>query len=436
MQNKKIFFTAAALLVFLLAPVHIFSIEWDAGGTFFNSTGFVSDETTSDTELEQLNTLSLRFEAYNESESGTNGLFTAQGRYEYTDERAYLFDVDILKLSGTFPGAAGNNSVLEASGGRMFFSDPTGMVLSHNADGASFKLLYPGIRLLFAGGYTGLLLNPSSDIRMTSIDLSEEDIEMEDNFFGPKKMFMQSTVTFPEIWWLNSMSLFGMAVFDLRDESEGAVMNTQYLGVQTERSYGKNLYQDLFLILQSAKLTVPDIEDRNALGLLFGLRLRYLKEDFYASRFQFRLIGAPPDVSIDDFVDVPFGVLGFVPLNQPVLGESVSPSLTGLGLAELTYSFRPFYGNDSETAAALQPFVGLRGYFRTYSVSVDWIDTDPDSDSYFIGTELEAGTLWRIFSDLGMEFKGAYFLPSTGIGAASSDMESIFAFHVNLSISF
>ena len=72
-----------------------------------------------------------RFEAYNESESGTNGLFTAQGRYEYTDERAYLFDVDILKLSGTFPGAAGNNSVLEASGGRMFFSDPTGMVICH-----------------------------------------------------------------------------------------------------------------------------------------------------------------------------------------------------------------------------------------------------------------------------------------------------------------
>ena len=435
MKNKILFL--AALAVFLFAPAVIFSIEFDAGGTFFNSTGFVSDETTSDTELEQLNTLTLRFEAYTESESGSSGSFTAQGKYEYTNDRAYLFDVDVLQLRGTFPGALGSSSVADISAGRIFFSDPTGMIISHTADGASVKLLFPGIRILIAGGYTGLLLNPSSDIRMTTIDQSEEDIEIEDNFFGPKKLFAQSTVTFPELWWLNSLSLLGLAVFDLRDESEGAVMNTQYLGVHTERSYGENLYQDLFLIAQAATLKVPDIDDRNALGFLLGLRLRYLKENFFGSRFQFRVLGAPPDVSIDDFVDVPFGVLGFVPVNQPSLGKSVSPSLTGLGLLELTYSFRPFYSSSSETAAAIQPSVGARGYFRTYSVSVDWIDTDPESDAYFIGTELEAGLAWRIFSDLGIEFSGAYFLPSTGsIGAASPDMESIFAFRANLSISF
>lgn len=436
MRNKQLLLTAIVLLVFLFAPMQIFSIDWDAGGTFFNGTDFVSDETKSDTELDQLNTLSLFFEAYSESDTGTTGTFTAQGRYEYTDERAYLFDIDTLKYTGVFPGALGADSVLDVAAGRTVFSDPTGMVLSHPADGVSVNLLYPKIRFHIAGAYTGLLLNPSSDIRMTSIDLSEEDIEISDNFFGPKKMFLQSTLTFPELWWLNSMSIFGMAVFDLREKSEGAVMNSQYLGVKTERDYGKNLYQDLFLILQYASLKVPDIDDREALGILFGLRLRYLKEDFYGSRFQFRLLGAPPDVSIDDLVDVPFGVLGFVPMNQPTLGKSVSPSLSGLGLVELNYSFRPFYSSDSETAAAIQPTVGARGYFRTYSVSVDWIDTDPESDAYFIGTELEAGLVWRIFSDLGVEFDYAYFLPSTGIGAASNDMESIFAISANLSISF
>jgi len=106
-------------------------------------------------------------------------------------------------------------------------------------------------------------------------------------------------------------------------------------------------------------------------------------------------------------------------------------------MVELGYSFRPFLNSESEIASRIQPNVGARGYFRTYSISVDWIDTDPDSDAYFIGTELEAGLAWRILSDMGIEINSAYFLPSTGsIGAASPDMESIFAVRFNLSVSF
>ena len=434
MRNNKRGITAAVLfLILIFLPADIFSMEYDYGGTFLNSTDFVSDETTSDTELEQLNRLTLLFEAYAGTETGVNSTFTVQGRYEYTDERAYLFDVDILRYRGVFPGAVGNDSVFQAEGGRIYFSDPTGMVLSHPADGISLKFLYPGLRILAAGGYTGLLLNPSSDIRMTSIDMSEEDLDDSDHFFGPEKMFLQSTLTIPELWWLDSMSFFGLAVFDLRDESEGAVMNSQYLGFHSKRGYGRNVYQDLFFILQYASLKLPDVEDRNALGILFGLRLNYFRESFYGSNLKFGLTAAPPDVSIDDFVDVPFGVLGFVPMNNPDLGNSVSPTLSGLGLIEAEYSFRPFYKNSSETASAIQPFAGIRGFFRTYSVSVDWIDTDTDSDSLYIGTELEAGLIWRIFSDLGLELNGAYFLPA---GAASDDMESIFAFRTNLSFSF
>ena len=437
MMHRKLFIISAVFICLLLLPAAVFSLEYDYGGTFYNGTDFVSDETTEDTELEQLNILSLMFEAYNESESGVSGIFTAQGRYEYTDERAYLFDIDVLRAKGKFPGALGENSVLEAEAGRTYFSDPTGIVLSHPADGIFCSLIYPGVRFQAGLGYTGLLLNPSSDIRMTTIDMSEEDVDDSDHIFGPKKIFLQSNVIIPELWWLNSMTIFGLAVFDLRDESEGAVMNSQYLGFNSQRSYGKNMYQDLFFIMQAASLKVPDIEDRNALGFIFGLQLEYLKESFIGSRFKFRLLGAPPDVSIDDLIDVPFGVIGFVPMSSPSIGNAVSPTLSGLGMVELNYSFRPFYSSESETAAALQPFVGARGYFRTYSVSVDWIDTDTESDAYFIGTEIEGGFVWRIFSDLGLEMNGAYFLPSTGsIGAASDDMESIFAFRTSLSISF
>ena len=436
-MNSKMIIISAVLLIFIFSPVNVFSMDYEYGGTFYNGTDFVSDETTTDTDLEQLNVLSLMFEAYTEADSGTNYAFNAQGRYEYTDERAYLFDIDTLKIKGQFPGAAGETSVLEAEAGRTYFSDPTGKVLSHSADGLILRLNYPGVRLLGSFGYTGLLLNPSSDIRMTTIDMSEEDLDDSDHFFGPGKIFLQTTATIPELWWLDSMDFFGLAVFDLRDESEGAVMNSQYLGMHSMRSYGKNLYQELFFILQSASIKIPDLDDRTTLGFLFGLQLQYLKENFYGSSFQFSLLGAPPDVSVDDLADVPFGIVGFVPISQPTLGNSVSPTMSGLGMIELNYSFRPFYNSSSDTASAFQPFIGTRGYFRTYSVSVDWIDTDTESDAYFIGTELEAGFVWRIFSDLGLEMNGAYFLPATGsAGAASDDMESIFAFRTSLSVSF
>ncbi|MDX9802342.1 MAG: hypothetical protein RBT69_13510, partial [Spirochaetia bacterium] len=386
-----------------------------------------------DAGLEQLNTLTLRFDAYTEAETGANGTFTAQGRYEYTDERSFLIDAEILRLKGTFPGAMGETSIFEGSAGRFFFSDPSGMILAHTADGASLRLMYPKVRLHASGGYTGLLINPSSDIRMTGMDLSEKDLEIDDNFYGPKRAFGQFSLTFPELWWLNSLSLFTLAQFDLRDEDEGAVMNTQYLGVQTQRSYGKNLYQDLFLILQSGQIKDPDTEDRVGYGVLLGLRLRYLKEDFYGSRFEFRALGAPPNIATDDLSDNLPGILGFVPMNQPDLGESVSPDLSGLGLLDLNYSFRPFYKNSSETAAGIQPEIGAKGYLRTYAVTVDWIDTDPDSDSLYLGTEINAALVWRIFSDLGIDIKGAYFIPSNTI---SDEMDAIWSLKFNLSVSF
>ena len=435
MKHKKILVTA--LLAVFLFPLSVFPVDWDFGGAFTNSTGLVSDAFDSSSELEQINTLTLRFEVSGEAETGVTGNFVAQGRYEYTDDRAFLIDADVLRFQGVFPGILGDKSVTEINAGRFYFSDPSGMVLAHTADGASFRFLYPNVRISLAGGYTGLLVNPSSDIRMTNLDKSEEDMDLEDTYWGPKRVFAQAAFTFPGLWWLDSLSLFTLAQFDLRDDSEGTVVDSQYLGLFTQRRYGQNLYQDLFLIAQAAQYSTPDQEDRYALGLLFGLNFRYLKESWSGSRFNLRMLATPPDIAADDLLDsIPFGVLGFVPMNEPFLGTSVSPELKALGLVELGYSFRPFMKSSSEIASRIQPSVAARGYFRTYSVDVNWIETN-DSDSVFIGTELEAGLAWRIFSDLGLTLTGAWFLPATGsAGAASDDMENIWLFRTGLSLSF
>ena len=408
------------------------AFNWDAGGTFYNSTGLVSDEFSDDAELEQLNVLTLRAEAFLRAETGTSVTLSAQGRYEYTNERAYLFDLDQLRIRGTFPELFGGNSVAEASAGRFFFSDPSGMILSHTADGGAFRAIFPGVRILAAGGYTGLIINPSSEIAMTNIDLTEKGLEIEDNFFGSKRAFFQANFMFPEFLWLDAFTFFTLFQFDMRDKSEGTVMNSQYAGFLSERSYGRNLYQDLFIIAQYAQYEEL-LDDYSSAGLLFGIRFRYLNEDLLGSRFMLRALAAPPKFKLDDVIDVPFGSLGFVPMNQPSLGKAVSPQLAGLGMIEAGYSFRPFIKSGSEIASRIQPSIGARGYLRTFWDPVDWIGTDPDSDSLFLGTEVDAGLAWRILSDLGLDINGAYFIPGP---AANPDMETVFAVRCNLSISF
>ena len=169
------------------------------------------------------------------------------------------------------------------------------------------------------------------------------------------------------------------------------------------------------------------------MGALLDISLKYLREDWLNSRFFFRLLAAPPDFSLGILSDnIDFDLCGYIPVSQPDLGETVTPQLPGLGMIELGYSLRPFTKSRSEAMSRFQIGVAERLYFRTYVTRVNWIETDPNSDSIFMGAETEFKAAWRIFSDLGVGFTGAFFIPG---GAVLSD-DILWSVGLELSISF
>jgi hypothetical protein len=61
----------------------------------------------------------------------------------------------------------------------------------------------------------------------------------------------------------------------------------------------------------------------------------------------------------------------------------------------------------------LRPSVGGRAYFRIYEWNADWMDLNGASDSWFVGTEYDAGFTWEIVSDLSAGLTGALFVPGS-----------------------
>jgi hypothetical protein len=435
--NRRVLFAVIMLTLLLSLSVPAAALDFDWGGAVSNTTGFDSAD---DGDVVQENRVSLWASGRKEFDLASLSL-SGQGSYLFTDERAFLLDLDLLRFNGQFPGLLGASSVVETSLGRFPFSDPTGYILSHTADGASLRFLFPRVRLQFDGAYTGLLLNPSSDIRISGIDFSEE-FDEEDNFFGPKRVFTQGQIVFTDLGRLQELVFYGLAQFDLReDDGASELVDSQYWGTLLSYRFGRNLYHDSFLTIGTSQLS--GTEDSEALSLLTGFSSRYLREDWLDSRFALRGIVATPNIPIEDLdaINVSFNIAQPRPLNSPALGKVVDPNLDALIFAGMDYSLRPFLNGSSELMSRFQPSVGARFYFRpvldidsqTFKWTGAWAQTNPDSDSWFLGAEYDAGFVWRIFSDLSAGMSGAVFMPGD---AWTSEADSEFTLRMELSASF
>ncbi|MDZ7793085.1 MAG: hypothetical protein U5P10_05155 [Spirochaetia bacterium] len=414
------FISITAVCLLLGAAVSVTAFDWDWGGELANTTGYLfADEG----EVTQEDRLSLWLDG--EMKRGVSTLgFRGQASYLFTEDRAYLLDIDELRFRGSFPAALGSSSMLQASLGRFGFSDPTGYILMHTADGAGLNLLFPRVHFKIDAAYTGLLLNPTSDIRLSAIDLSEQSDE-ENNTFGPKRFFTQGQVSFIDVGKrLQNWVLFGLAQFDLRDPESGEeTIDSQYWGTLLSYKLGRYLYHDGFLVVGTSQIS--SVEDTKKLSLLTGFTSRYLRKDWLDSKIAFYGLVATPDAPVEDIdigFDMPFGLSKFRPVNKPTLGLVVDPTLDSLMYTGLSYSLRPFLDGTSPVMRRLRPSVGGRAYFRIYEWNADWMDLAGETDSWFVGTEYDAGFTWDILSDLSAGLTGAVFVPgSAWVKDAGSD---------------
>jgi len=343
----------------------------------------------------------------------------AQASYRYTAERPYIFDLDLLRFKGLFSAAFGEGTAVELTAGRFEFNDTTRLILDQTLDGVQVSFQFTNFQVRLAGAYSGLILNPSSNVRISADDISETN----DNavFFGPKRIITQVFLG------SDGLGLEGLAQFDLRGAGATELINTQYLGIVGVPLLFPGLYLDYNLTASYGQSTISS-KTTDILSALAGFGFRVYAEQLASSRAHLKVMyatGFTPLVLLLNNLSLD----NFRPITQPTLGLAFSPPLANLLYADFGYSFRPFAGNPSTTLANIEPLVEALVFFRdplplllggtaASFPNVVLTDMNPGSNALYLGTEIDAGVAARLLSDFGATVTGGVFVPSTGPSAA------------------
>ncbi|TVR75623.1 MAG: hypothetical protein EA427_00085 [Spirochaetaceae bacterium] len=343
----------------------------------------------------------------------------AQGSYTWTDDRPYLFDVDLLRAAGRYPGLLGPTSVVRATAGRFQFRDTTGIVLNHVADGMQARVNYPGLRTRAAIGYTGLLLNPVSDIRMTMADLADGGDD--DELFGPRRIVALGEVSFPEVYLRQTVTVGLTSQFDLRDaDDDEATLNTGYLSLALAGPLVANVYHSLSGTVMFGKGELGD-DSENLTGLMADARIRYYREDLLSSRIGLGLTWAS---GAGDDLD------RFVPISRSTAGTILNLPVENLLRGEVSYSIQPVPRVQTEYTV---------GWFFTADKDdrPETIGVQPQPDGRWLGTEVTTRVSARITSDLGLSVTGGVFAPSSGDnGVFTNTREAEYLLRIDVSTGF
>jgi hypothetical protein len=163
-------------------------------------------------------------------------------------------------------------------------------------------------------------------------------------------------------------------------------------------------------------------------GLLGG-GLRYFREQWLSSSAELRLLLATGDEDFaTSFIEGNRDGLAtaFSTISQPELGLLFSPRLGNLILAEASYSLKP--------AAVLQTLLKATLFLRPVLGAVSDARVDSASSSRYLGTEIDLVARLRLFSDLGLAFTAAAFLPGSAFQAVYREPD--FGGRIELSFSF
>jgi len=428
-MKRTTFILAIVVVLATLVVGFVSAVDLDWGATADTAASLRVSPMLSAPEWELEFVAALWGRMYQRTAEGGSWDLTAQGSYTYSLERPYIFDVDLLRFTGIFP----RSSVLELTAGRFVFKDATGLILSHPADGLRFGFFFPKVYIQLGAAYTGLLLNPSSEIRVSADDLLEADVGTQ--FFGPSRALVQSAFNFPAGRRGRETTLQALAQFDLRTDAAEQI-HTQYLGLATSNRLSPTLYLDSHFTLSSGQSKVA-AKNTFLLSFLYGFSFRYFNEDLLSSRAHLKIqygSGFLPLVLLPGWEGL--SLEDFRPINQPITGLVFSPALANLMYADFLYTLRPLFRHPNQSLANIQPGLGVRTYFRSTFSDISLDKVDPSSDGMYLGTEIEASLVARVFSDLGLSLRMGVFLPGTGgFGVFTSERKPEFLAKVELSTS-
>ncbi len=428
-----ILLTAFILIVFPLSG-------YDFGGIIENSTILSYTDAAS---VSQADKLSLWFGA----ELGEEIDIYIEGSYTFSLQRYFFFNLDSIELSFDVLPQLGYSI------GRILFSDFTGHVLRHTADGILINHNLPAAAITGYLAYTGLLFVPGSSIVMSAADFGDA----EDVFASPR-MIGGVNIYFPDLWHRQSLDMAFLFQKDLREgidvipEGEvdqvpasgaaGGRLDTQYFGLGLSGPIAASLYYDTFAYLGTGR-TLSYVSDaasptgssyryKPIFSFLGGGGIRYYREQALFTTIGLRGLFSSGDKDYTSFIEgnSAGSATTFVPITSPVFALVYSPRIGNIFLFELNYSIKPFYRRDSTD---LQTQLKVMTFFRpTTGAGIEgWID--PASNSLYLGTEVDGAVNFRPLSDLGLSLSTGVFIPGS---ASLEDTPVAFSGRFELSFSF
>jgi hypothetical protein len=298
--------------------------------------------------------------------------------------------------------------------GRMFYSDPLGVIAGGLFDGARVSFITGAGNIHAGAWYTGLLYRKRAAITMTANELQDSYVkadtgDLANTYFAPARVLAALDYAHPSLAGVVSLKAAALAQFDLGDEK----LNSQYVTAALSvplKSFVVDLGGCFELIQYKDEMKPAFAGDFGVTWILPAALEKHLK---LSARYS-------SGVSDDESGGA------FLPLTTVPQGETVEAKLSGLSLLSLDFTGR--LARSLSANAAFTYFIrNDLGTYRYYPADNSGLE------GYFLGAELFGRVIWVISTGARLNFGTGVFLPA--LGDVNPDADVLWRTKVNLAIS-
>jgi len=328
---------------------------------------------------------------------GEKGDFYLSAGVEAAYQDGLSFIPELLRTEFTF-----RSSALAVKAGRMYHSDPMGLIASGLFDGA--RVSYDSaIGSFYAGAwYTGLLYKKRANIEMTDADsdLTNSPLDTDDfggTYFAPKRMVAGLGWEHLSLGGEASASAALLGQFAL---SGGEALNSQYVAgkiILPVKAFSFGLGGSFELIQQ---------ENKSGTGFLAELGIGFTPPIPLSSKLSLLARYASGASGGEAFAFKPVTTIG--------QGNILGAKLSGVTMIQADYSARLL----DTLQAGISSSLFILNDSKTYSGYP--LPEGKSGDGNLLGNEFFARLLWSPFSDIHVNLGGGIFLPSMGDSAPNT----------------
>ena len=318
---------------------------------------------------------------------GENGDFYLSAGVEAAYQGGLSFIPELLRTEFSF-----RSSALAFKAGRMYHSDPLGLIASGLFDGA--RVSYDSaVGSFYAGAwYTGLLYKKRLNIEMTAADSELTNSPLDtgnfwDTYFAPKRLLAGLGWEHLSLGGETSASAALLGQFDL---SGGEALNSQYIAgkvILPVNAFSFSLGGGFQLVQQSGEFGTGFLAE---LGIGFAPPIPLSSKLSLLARYA---SGGE--------------AFAFLPVTTIGQGNILGAKLSGITMIQADYVAQLL----NTLQAGISSSYFIRNDSKTYS---GYPLYGEDSSGNLLGNEFFARLLWSPFSDIRANLGGGIFLPSMG----------------------